>query len=121
MPVIRREISLEGYVLPVRIGLYADERRGPQPVRFDVMVTVVPDRAEEDEAHTVLDYDRLREDVAAAAGARRYNLLETLCEAVLVRFEARPMIETARVTAAKTHLYDDGSHVRITLDWCRAA
>lgn len=113
-------MTLEGYVLPVRIGLYAEERRGPQPVRFDVTVTVAPDRPHEDEAHTVLDYDRLREDVAAAAGARRYNLLETLCEAVLDRFEARPMILAARVAAAKTHLYDDGSTVRITLGWRRA-
>jgi len=120
MTVIRREITLDGYVLPVRIGLHADERRGPQPVRFDVSVAVAAERPPVDEPHTVLDYDRLREDVAAAAGARRYNLLETLCETILERFAARPLVEAARVTASKTQLYGDGSSVRVSLDWRRA-
>ena len=119
MAIHRRRLALRKFEIPVRVGLYAAERRGPQPVRFDLEVDVAPERTPEDDARTVLDYDRLREDVAAAAGARRYGLLETLCEAVLDRLAARPMAIAASISATKTALYDDGAEATVTLDWRR--
>jgi len=119
MAIQRRRLALRNFEIPVRVGLYAAERRGPQPVRFDLEVDVAPDRAPEDDARTVLDYDRLREDVAAAVDAQRYGLLEALCEAVLARLAARPMALAASISATKTALYDDGAEATVTLDWRR--
>lgn len=119
MPVTRREITLANYVAPVRVGLYPAEKHGAQPVRFDIVVEVAPRREAADDARTVLDYDRLREDVVAAAGARRYALLETLCEAVIARLEAHDHVLSARVSATKTTLFDDGSSVSVAVEWRR--
>lgn len=119
MSIIRRSLRLSQFVIPVRVGLYEAERRGPQPVRFDLEVEVDPARPPGDDAHCVLDYDRLREDVAAAAGAQRYGLLETLCEAILLRLADRRMVIAAHIAATKTTLYDDGSEATVALDWRR--
>ena len=121
MSVTRRRIHLRNFVIPVRVGLYEAERRGPQPTRFDLEVEVVADRTPADNVHTVLDYDRLREDVTAAAGAQRYGLLETLCEAIIARLADRPMVVAATIAATKTTLYDDGSTATIEIDWRRDA
>ena len=119
MPITRRALTLENYVLPVRVGLYEAEKRGAQPVRFHVEAEVKTERQPSEDAASVLDYDRLREDVAAAAGERRYALLETLLETIIERLSARSLITALTVSATKTSLFDDGSSVAVTISWRR--
>ena len=61
------------------------------------------------------DYDYLRTEVQALAGARRYNLQETLAHAIYQRFAAMHGVKALRVATAKPDIYDDARGVGVEI------
>ncbi len=68
-----------------------------------------------DEPSGAWDYDYLRTEVQALAGARRYNLQETLAHAIYRRFAAMQGVKALRVSTTKPDIYDDARGVGVEI------
>ena len=110
-----RALSLRRHEVPVRIGVHAHERQGAQRMWFDVDLCVKLAQAPADRDHIsqTLDYDFVREVIAAAVGDGHHELQETLCDAVLVAVLARPEVQAARVATRKPDVYPDSASVGV--------
>ncbi len=110
------KIVLQDFVLPVDIGFHGFEVGNPQ--RLIVTVEVWLDEAafaSEDEVASAWDYDFLRSEIAALAGARRYNLQETLARAIYDVVAARHGVTALRVSTRKPDVYPDCAGVGVDL------
>ena len=111
-----RKIVLEDYVLDVDIGFHDFEVGCPQ--RLVLTVEVWIDAAsfpEDDDAAGAWNYDFLREEIAALARARRYNLQETLVRAIYDLVAARRGVTALRVRSRKPDIYPDCAGVGVDL------
>jgi len=66
-----------------------------------------------DHPEAAWDYDFLRNEVIRLAGARRYNLQETLVDAIYQRLAAMRGVKALRVSSAKPDIYGDARKVGI--------
>ena len=110
-----RLLSLRRHERAVRIGVHDFERHQPQRLWFDVDLCVrLRDAAAAHDhiAHT-LDYDFVRDVIAAAVGQAHHELQETLCDAVLAAVLARPEVQAARVATRKPDVYADSASVGV--------
>lgn len=111
-----RKIVLENYDLPVDIGFHDFEVGTPQ--RLIVTVEVWLDDASfaaEDCVSAAWDYDFLRTEIGILAGARRYNLQETLARAIYDIVAARRGVTALRVSTRKPDIYPDCAGVGVEL------
>ncbi|MDP6564176.1 MAG: dihydroneopterin aldolase [Alphaproteobacteria bacterium] len=108
MAISRRTILFRDLVLPVSIGVHDFERQGPQRVIIDLEIELRADRPQPaDDLSEVLDYDEIRAEITRIAGARHYNLQETLCRELVRIFEHREEIVRLRLSTRKPDAYDD--------------
>jgi len=61
------------------------------------------------------DYDLLRQEILRLAGARRYNLQETLVHAIYRRLAAMRGVKALRVKSAKPDIYKDAQAVGVEI------
>ena len=61
------------------------------------------------------DYDLLRTEIIRLAGARRYNLQETLVHAIYRRLAAMRGVKALRVKSAKPDIYKDAQAVGVEI------
>ncbi len=111
-----RKIVLEDYVLDVDIGFHDFEVGRPQ--RLVLTVEVWIDAAsfpEDDAAAGAWNYDFLREEIAALAKVRRYNLQETLVRAIYDLVAARRGVTALRIRCRKPDIYPDCAGVGVDL------
>lgn len=111
-----RKIVLENYCLPADIGFHDFEIGTPQ--RLTVTVEVWVDEASfpaDDDAASAWDYDFLRTEIGALARARRYNLQETLAQAIYDLVAARRGVTALRVSLRKPDIYPDCAGVGVDL------
>ncbi len=84
-------ISLRDHIVAVEIGAFAAERGISQRLAFNVVVEVSPPAGPvSDDVDKILSYDRVTEAIAAELAARRFDLLETLAEAIAARILRAP-------------------------------
>lgn len=111
-----RKIVLEDYTLPADIGFHAFEIGTPQRLTVTVEVWVDEESFPTgDDAHSAWDYDFLRTEIGALAGARRYNLQETLARAIYDLVAARRGVTALRVSLRKPDIYPDCAGVGVEL------
>lgn len=111
-----RRIFLRRYALSCSIGIHAFERRGPQRLLVDVDLYVRPRAGDGPDAiDTVLDYDFLREEIAALAASRHFELQETLLEGIAGICLAKQQVLAARVSTEKPDVYPDCAAVGVEL------
>ena len=111
-----RKIVLEDYSLDVDIGFHDFEVGSPQ--RLIVTVEVWVDEASfaaEDDESAAWNYDFLRTEIGTIAGARRWNLQETLVRAIYDVVAARRGVTALRVRSRKPDIYPDCSGVGVDL------
>jgi 7,8-dihydroneopterin aldolase/epimerase/oxygenase len=111
-----RKIVLEDYVLPADIGFHDFEIGTAQ--RLSITVEVWLDDAAfaaSDEVEDAWDYDFLRREIGTLAGARRYNLQETLARAIYDVVAARRGVTALRVSTRKPDIYPDCAGVGVEL------
>jgi 7,8-dihydroneopterin aldolase/epimerase/oxygenase len=111
-----RKIVLEDFSLGVDIGFHEFEVGAPQRLLISVEVWVDEKSfaAEDDEAQA-WDYDFLRTEIRAIAGARRWNLQETLVRAIYDLVAARRGVTALRVRSRKPDIYPDCAGVGVDL------
>ena len=117
-----RRILLRDFAVPVDIGFHDFEVGLPQ--RLMVTVEVWLEKAiapEADDPGNAWDYDHVRHQVIELAGARRYNLQETLAEAIYERLAAMHGVRALRVTTAKPDIYADARGVGVEIASFRGA
>ena len=109
-------ILLDSLEVQVDIGFHDYEIGRPQRLLVTVEIwlddLIPPD---DDHPSAAWDYDYLRTEVQALAGARRYNLQETLAHAIYNRFAALRGVKALRVATAKADIYAEARGVGVEI------
>jgi dihydroneopterin aldolase len=109
-------ILLDSLEVETDIGFHEFEVGKPQRLLVTVQIwledVAPPPR---DDPAGAWDYDYLRSEVRALAGARRYNLQETLAHAIFERFSALAGVKALRVATAKPDIYPDARQVGVEI------
>jgi dihydroneopterin aldolase len=109
-------ILLDSLEVMADIGFHDFEVGLPQ--RLLVTVEVWLDEViapEADDPANAWDYDHVRNQVMELAAARRYNLQETLAEAIYERLAAMQGVRALRVTTAKPDIYSNAKGVGVEI------
>lgn len=109
-------ILLDSLEVETDIGFHEFEIGTPQRLLVSVQIwleDVAPPPG--DDPSAAWDYDYLRSQVRALAGARRYNLQETLAHAIYERFAALAGVKALRVATSKPDIYADARQVGVEI------
>ena len=109
-------ILLDALEVQADIGFHEFEIGRPQRLLVTVEIwleDVSP--PSDDDPSGAWDYDYLRTEIHALAGAGRYNLQETLAHAIYRRFAAMHGVKSLRVATAKPDIYDDARGVGVEI------
>lgn len=108
------KIMLDSLEVQADIGFHDFEIGTPQRllVTVEIWLEELAPPAD-DSPHLAWDYDFLRSEVIRLAGARRYNLQETLVEAIYQRLAAMRGVKALRVASAKPDIYGDAKKVGV--------
>ncbi len=110
------KIVLESLEVMADIGFHEFEVGSPQRLLITVEVWLDDLTAPEaDDPGGAWDYDHVRQQVIELAGARRYNLQETLAEAIYQRLAAMRGVKALRVTTGKPDIYADAKAVGVEI------
>lgn len=109
-------ILLEGLVVKADIGFHDFEVGAPQRLLVTVEIwlddSVAPT---DDDPDRAWNYDFLRTEVEEIAVARRYNLQETLAQAMFERVAAFRGIRALRIRLSKPDVYPDAHGVGVEI------
>ncbi|HYE28197.1 MAG TPA: dihydroneopterin aldolase [Allosphingosinicella sp.] len=111
-----RKIVLEDFCLSADIGFHDFEVGAPQ--RLLVTVEVWVDESSfpaDDEPEGAWDYDFLRREIGALVEGRRFNLQETVAQAIYDLVAARRGVTGLRVATRKPDIYPDCAGVGVEL------
>lgn len=111
-----RKIVLQDYCLPVDIGFHDFEIGTPQ--RLVITVEVWVDEAsfpQDDDSAGAWNYDFLRTEIGRLASSRRFNLQETLAQAIYDLVAARRGVLALRVSSRKPDIYPDCAGVGVDI------
>jgi len=109
-------ILLESLAVQADIGFHEFEVGSPQRLLVSVEVWLEDAAAPRaDDPQLAWDYDFLRSEVEEIAGARRYNLQETLAHAVFDRIAAFRGVRHLRVRTSKPDVYQEAAGVGVEI------
>ncbi len=110
------KIMLDSLEVETDIGFHQFEIGAPQRllVTVELWLTELATPPDDDPL-AAWDYDFLRNEVIRLAKARRYNLQETLVNAIYQRLGAMRGVAALRVSSAKPDIYDDARKVGVEL------
>ena len=110
------KILLDSLEVMADIGFHDFEIGAPQRLLVTVEVWLEDPKAPvQDDPGGAWDYDHVRRQVMELAEARRYNLQETLAEAIYVRLAAMRGVKALRVTTSKPDIYRDARGVGVEI------
>ena len=108
------KIMLDSLEVQTDIGFHEFEIGTPQRLLVTVEIWLEDLHAPADDSpHAAWDYDFLRNEVIRLASARRYNLQETLVEAIYQRLAAMRGVRALRISSAKPDIYADALKVGV--------
>lgn len=109
-------IFLDSLEVMTDIGFHEFEIGVPQRllVTVEIWLDHIPP-ADSDDPALAWDYDFLREQVEELAGARRYNLQESLAHAIYDRVAALRGVGALRVVTSKPDVYPEARSVGVEL------
>ena len=109
-------ILLEGLEILVDIGFHEFEIGAPQRLLITVEIWLDDHRTPPgDDPAGAWDYDHVRRQVMELAAARRYNLQETLAEAIYLGLAAMRGVKALRVTTSKPDIYPNAKGVGVEI------
>jgi 7,8-dihydroneopterin aldolase/epimerase/oxygenase len=109
-------ILLESLAVRADIGFHDFEVGAPQRLIVSVEIWLEDvSLPKEDDPSRAWNYDFLRKEVEEIAGARRYNLQETLAHAVFERIAAFRGVRALRVRTSKPDVYPDAHGVGVEI------
>jgi dihydroneopterin aldolase len=114
-----RHVFVRDLVLQAFIGIHRHERRGPQPVRINIDLTVDDDRAIEDRLEQVVDYETLVAAVKTLVASGHINLVETLAERIATISLSDHRVAAARVRVEKLNVVAEAVSVGVEIERLR--
>ena len=104
-----RRIFLRNHEVPVQIGAHDFEKTQAQRVIFNVELFVpnALSTPQADQLSEVVDYDFVRELIAARIGQGHVELQETLCDDLAAQMLAHPRVQAVRLSSCKPDVYPD--------------
>ena len=110
-----RRIFLRDYEISVQIGAHDFEKGRPQRVIFNVelFVPYAASTPQSDRLSEVVDYDFVREVIAARVATGHVELQETLCDDLAGRLLAHPQVWAVRLSSCKPDVYPDCAGVGV--------
>ncbi|MDP2368499.1 dihydroneopterin aldolase [Rhodoferax sp.] len=104
-----RRIFLRNHIVSVRIGAHAHEKTQHQRVIFNVELFVPYARSSPrcDHLEEVVDYDYVRDVIAARVQQGHIELQETLCDDLATSLLAHPSVHAVRLSSCKPDIYPD--------------
>jgi dihydroneopterin aldolase len=109
-------ILLEALEVRADIGFHEFEVGNPQRLLVTVEIWLDdPSVPAEDDPVRAWNYDFLRTEIEELAGARRYNLQETLAHAIFGRIAAFRGVAHLRVRTSKPDVYPDAHGVGVEI------
>lgn len=110
-----RRIFLKDFSIDASIGFHDFEKQARQRVLLsvDLFVPIEQSTSNQDDVADVLDYDFIRNGIAAIAQSRHFNLQETLIDEICALCLAQPQIKAVRVESQKPDVYPDCKTVGI--------
>lgn len=109
LPLECRRIFLRNHVVAVRIGAHDFEKTQAQRVVFNVELFVPYEVStpQADDLAEVVDYDFVRELIAARIAQGHVELQETLCDDLAAQLLAHPRVQAVRLSSNKPDVYPD--------------
>jgi dihydroneopterin aldolase len=110
-----RRIFLRDHAVSVQIGAHDYEKGHPQRVIFNVelFVPYATSTPQSDSLSEVVDYDFVREVIAARVATGHVELQETLCDDLAGRLLAHPQVWAVRLSSCKPDVYPDSAGVGV--------
>ena len=104
-----RRLFLRNYEVLINIGVHEFEKKGEQRVLFnvDLYIPLAVSTPKADELHEVVDYDFMRDTIAARMAKGHVHLQETLCDDVVAAMLTHPRVRAAGVSTMKPDVYPD--------------
>jgi dihydroneopterin aldolase len=104
-----RRLFLRNYEVLINIGVHEFEKKGEQRVLFnvDLYIPLAVSTPKEDELHEVVDYDFMRDTIAARMAKGHVHLQETLCDDLAAALLAHPRVRAVRLSTMKPDVYPD--------------
>jgi dihydroneopterin aldolase len=112
-----RRLFLKNYEVPMNIGVHDFEKKGAQRVIINIdLYVLLPDNTpKQDDLSEVLDYDFMRETIKTIVSQGHIQLQETLCDAMMEKMLAHPLVFAARVSTEKPDVYPDCESVGVEM------
>lgn len=122
LKVRSQRIILEALEVQTDIGFHDFEVGTKQRLLVTVEIWLNEDHPpENDDPERAWNYDFLRQEVEEIAGARRFNLQETLAHAVFERVAAFHGVRAVRVRTSKPDVYPEAHGVGVEIASFRGA
>jgi dihydroneopterin aldolase len=104
-----RRLFLREYEIRINIGVHPYEKTAEQRVvmNVDLYIPLALSTPRADALDEVVDYDFIRESIAARVARGHIHLQETLCDDVLALMLQHPKVRAARVSYEKPDVYPD--------------
>ena len=120
MPITSTKLFLQDFAVEADIGIHDFEKAEPQRLLISVELEVDgTEQAGEDDIASVLDYDFLRQEIRELITARRFNLQETLCRAIVGIVALRSDVKLAIVSTRKPDVYPDCVAIGVEMTYRR--
>lgn len=113
-------IFVRDLAVEATVGVHEHEKRGPQPLRVSVDLTVreIPG-AVQDKLHEVVCYEDVVHKVETICAADHVNLIETLAERIASACLDDLRVHAVRVRVEKTHAFEQCASVGIEIERLR--
>ena len=110
-----RRLFLKDYDVPMNIGVHEFEKKAEQRViiNIDLYVPLRDNSPQQDELAEVVDYDFMRETIKSIVSRGHIQLQETLCDEIMQKMLAHPLVVAARVSTEKPDVYPDCASVGV--------
>lgn len=110
-----RRLFLRDHVVPVQIGAHDFEKGVAQRLVFNVelFVPYASTTPKADKLAEVVDYDFVREVIAARIAQGHVELQETLCDDLAAQLLAHPQVRAVRLSTQKPDVYPDCAGVGV--------
>ena len=110
-----RRLFLRDHIVPVQIGAHDFEKGVTQRLVFNVelFVPYASTTPKADKLAEVVDYDFVREVIAARIAQGHVELQETLCDDLAAQLLAHPQVRAVRLSTQKPDVYPDCAGVGV--------
>lgn len=110
-----RRLFLKAFEINMNIGVHDFEKKGEQRVivNVDLYVPLQNNTPSKDDLSEVVDYDFMRQTIADIIAPGHIHLQETLCDEIVKRMLAHPLVYATRVSTEKPDVYPDCAGVGV--------